>query len=53
MAGTTPVARGAPTFRESDGPLVARAALERDLLPSPQGRNRSYSDFVGDLEGWR
>ncbi|WP_351232259.1 hypothetical protein [Streptomyces sp. NPDC002133] len=43
---------GTPTFRESDGPLVARKALENGLIPSPQGTNRSYADFVGDLEAW-
>ncbi|MET7679264.1 hypothetical protein [Streptomyces sp. NPDC005423] len=44
---------GRPAFRESDGPLVAREALRHGLIPSPQGTNRSYTDFVGDLEEWR
>jgi hypothetical protein len=43
---------GVPQFRESDGPAVARAALERRLIPSPRGSNRSYDDFVSDLKDW-
>lgn len=43
---------GHPVFRESDGPAVARKALEHRLIPSPRGSNRSYADFVGDLTGW-
>ena len=43
---------GLPVFRESDGPAVAREALEHRLIPSPRGSNRSYRDFVGDLTGW-
>jgi hypothetical protein len=43
---------GLPVFRESDGPKVAREALEHRLIPSPRGTNRSYADFVGDLAGW-
>ncbi|MEV8549422.1 hypothetical protein AB0L04_06235 [Streptomyces glaucescens] len=42
---------GLPVFRESDGPKVAREALEHRLIPSPRGTNRSYADFVGDLAG--
>ncbi|WP_435128842.1 hypothetical protein [Actinacidiphila sp. bgisy144] len=43
---------GTPVFRESDGPAVARKALEHRLIPFPRGINRSYADFVGDLAGW-
>ncbi|MEU7027716.1 hypothetical protein AB0A60_13620 [Streptomyces sp. NPDC046275] len=43
---------GAPLFRESDGPLVAREALAHGLIGVPDGRNDSYSDFVRDLDGW-
>ncbi|EYT83892.1 hypothetical protein CF54_04560 [Streptomyces sp. Tu 6176] len=43
---------GSPTFRESDGPLVAREALTHGLITAPEGRNDSYSDFVRDLAGW-
>ncbi|MFB7244722.1 hypothetical protein ACFCYX_19945 [Streptomyces populi] len=43
---------GQPVFRESDGPTVARKALEHRLIPSPRGSNRSYADFVGDLSDW-
>ncbi|MEV8560613.1 hypothetical protein AB0478_29995 [Streptomyces sp. NPDC051917] len=43
---------GLPVFRESDGPAVARKALEHRLIPSPRGSNRSYADFVGDLARW-
>ena len=43
---------GSPTFRESDGPLVARKAVDHDLILSPDGTNRSYSGFLGDLEEW-
>ncbi|WP_306324413.1 hypothetical protein [Streptomyces venezuelae] len=43
---------GAPLFRESDGPLVAREALAHGLIDAPEGRNDSYSDFVRDLVGW-
>lgn len=43
---------GSPVFRESDGPAVARKALEHRLIPSPRGSNRSYADFVGDLTAW-
>jgi hypothetical protein len=43
---------GLPVFRESDGPEVAREALKHRLIPSPRGRNRSYSDFVGELNSW-
>ncbi|EGX59422.1 hypothetical protein SZN_13023 [Streptomyces zinciresistens K42] len=43
---------GQPVFRESDGPAVARKALEHRLIPSPRGGNRSYADFVGDLTHW-
>ncbi|MFJ8357847.1 hypothetical protein [Streptomyces sp. NPDC093984] len=43
---------GLPVFRESDGPAVARKALEHRLIPSPRGSNRSYADFVGDLSRW-
>lgn len=43
---------GSPQFRESDGPRIARAALEHGLLVSPVGTNRSYDDFLADLDGW-
>ncbi|NEC29037.1 hypothetical protein G3I20_21245 [Streptomyces sp. SID8111] len=43
---------GSPVFRESDGPAVARKALEHRLIPSPRGSNRSYADFVADLTAW-
>ncbi|MGA5066371.1 hypothetical protein ACPB9E_21855 [Streptomyces exfoliatus] len=43
---------GAPLFRESDGPLVAREALAHGLIAAPEGRNDSYSDFVRDLDSW-
>lgn len=43
---------GSPQFRESDGPLIARAALEHGLLVSPVGTNRSYDDFLADLDAW-
>ena len=43
---------GLPMFRESDGPAVARAALEHRLIPCPRGSNRSYADFVGGLTDW-
>ncbi|WP_308122532.1 hypothetical protein [Streptomyces sp. WAC04114] len=43
---------GLPVFRESDGPAVARKALEHRLIPTPRGGNRSYADFVGDLTDW-
>ncbi|NBM16764.1 hypothetical protein [Streptomyces sp. GC420] len=49
-AGRGPL--GLPVFRESDGPSVARKALEHRLIPSPRGSNRSYADFVGDLTRW-
>jgi hypothetical protein len=42
---------GTPMFRESDGPRVARAAYEHGLVGNPKGSNRSYDDFVADLEG--
>jgi hypothetical protein len=43
---------GLPVFRQSDGPAVAREALQHRLILSPRGSNRSYADFVGDLAGW-
>ncbi|MDT0426946.1 hypothetical protein [Streptomyces salyersiae] len=43
---------GSPTFRESDGALIAKEAYERGLLAKPQGRNRSYDDFVSELTTW-
>ncbi|MGP2440181.1 hypothetical protein [Streptomyces sp. JW3] len=43
---------GSPVFRESDGPAVAREALEHRLISSPRGANQSYDDFVADLVGW-
>jgi hypothetical protein len=43
---------GLPVFRESDGPEVARKALKHLLIPSPRGKNRSYSDFVRELNSW-
>ncbi|WOI62444.1 hypothetical protein [Streptomyces fradiae] len=43
---------GSPLFRESDGPLVARKALEHGLVPAHDGRNDSYTAFVEDLKGW-
>ncbi|MCT2590736.1 hypothetical protein LHJ74_12585 [Streptomyces sp. N2-109] len=43
---------GNPRFRESDGPLVAQAALDNGLLASPVGTNRSYGDFLADLDAW-
>lgn len=43
---------GAPPFRESDGPLVAREALAHGLIAAPEGRNDSYSDFVRDFDVW-
>ncbi|MEO3763423.1 hypothetical protein [Streptomyces sp. B8F3] len=43
---------GLPVFRESDGPSVARKALENDLISAPEGRNDSYNDFIEDLKGW-
>lgn len=43
---------GAPIFRESDGPLVARKALEHGLVHSPEGKNASYADFIDDLKNW-
>jgi hypothetical protein len=39
-------------FRESGGPSVAREALQHRLIPSPRGKNRSYSDFDGELKNW-
>ncbi|MFI0261452.1 hypothetical protein ACH4OW_20720 [Streptomyces sp. NPDC017056] len=41
-----------PRFRESDGPEIANAALGHGLLTSPDGSNRSYSEFVRDLATW-
>ncbi|EME97318.1 hypothetical protein H340_27096 [Streptomyces mobaraensis NBRC 13819 = DSM 40847] len=43
---------GSPRFRESDGPLVARAALEHGLIRAPEGENDSYMDFVEELRNW-
>ncbi|MEV3929379.1 MULTISPECIES: hypothetical protein [unclassified Streptomyces] len=43
---------GSPTFRESDGALIAKTAYERGLLAKPQGKNRSYDDFVAELTTW-
>ncbi|URN14980.1 MULTISPECIES: hypothetical protein [Streptomyces] len=43
---------GPPLFRESDGPLVARKALEHGLVPALEGRNDSYTAFVEDLKSW-
>ncbi|MFG3102821.1 hypothetical protein ACGFZL_20205 [Streptomyces sp. NPDC048182] len=42
----------APAFRESDGPLVMRKALEHHLIPTPKGKNDSYADFLADLRSW-
>lgn len=39
--GTLKNKLGSPTFRESDGALIAKAAYERGLLAKPQGRHRS------------
>lgn len=44
---------GTPTFRESDGPLIARKARELGLLRSPDGTNRSYDLLVESIEGWQ
>ncbi|MFH8748603.1 hypothetical protein ACH4GK_13175 [Streptomyces rimosus] len=41
-----------PRFRESDGPEIARMALDQGLLHRPDGANRSYSEFVRDLTAW-
>ncbi|MFK0256007.1 hypothetical protein [Streptomyces sp. NPDC090445] len=41
-----------PTFRESDGPLIAKAASAHGLLTSPVGRNSSHDDLVADLRHW-
>ncbi|MER5182661.1 hypothetical protein ABT009_30650 [Streptomyces sp. NPDC002896] len=43
---------GTPAFRESDGPLIARAALDHGLLTAPKGSNRSYDHFLEDLSEW-
>ncbi|MEV3872468.1 hypothetical protein [Streptomyces sp. NPDC049906] len=43
---------GSPVFRESDGPAVARRALEHGLVSVPEGRNDSYADFVEELASW-
>ncbi|MFF1962153.1 hypothetical protein ACFVW5_00770 [Streptomyces sp. NPDC058232] len=43
---------GVPAFRESDGPLIAKAAYEQGVLSAPNGKNRSYDDFVADLTKW-
>jgi hypothetical protein len=43
---------GSPQFRESDGPEIARAALQHGLLASPVGTNQSYDDFLDDLDAW-
>lgn len=42
----------APRFRESDGPRIAEAAKALGLLTRPDGRNRSYTDFVTELADW-
>lgn len=45
---------GSPKFREDDGPKVMAAACKHGLLVGPiHGSNRSYADFVSDLEPWR
>ncbi|WP_233580542.1 hypothetical protein [Streptomyces triticirhizae] len=42
-----------PSFRESDGPEILARGLANGLLDKPNGSNRSYSEFVGDLTRWR
>ncbi|WP_413801415.1 hypothetical protein [Streptomyces iranensis] len=44
---------GSPKFREDDGPKIMAAAREHHLLNGPHGSNRSYADFVADLDAWR
>ncbi|MEU1037606.1 hypothetical protein ACFYP4_01495 [Streptomyces sp. NPDC005551] len=41
-----------PAFRESDGPLIAKAASTHGLLTSPVGQNRSHADLLTDLRRW-
>ncbi|OEU96601.1 hypothetical protein AN216_20020 [Streptomyces oceani] len=43
---------GSPSFRESDGPAIAKKALEKGLLTAPVGRNTSHSDLVAELAHW-
>lgn len=40
-------------YRESDAPKVMRAAIvEGEVKPNIHGRNRSYMEFVQELQGW-
>ncbi|KUO03968.1 hypothetical protein AQJ67_14540 [Streptomyces caeruleatus] len=41
-----------PSFRESDGPLIAAAAAKHGLLTAPVGHNRSHADLVADFGRW-
>ncbi|KAB8171134.1 hypothetical protein FH609_000350 [Streptomyces sp. 3MP-14] len=41
-----------PSFRESDGPEVLARGLANGLLDKPNGSNRSYNEFIGDLTRW-
>lgn len=44
---------GKPTYREDDSPAVMQAALDLAVAPhSATGTNRSYSDFLADLDAW-
>ncbi|MFC5214738.1 hypothetical protein [Streptomyces coerulescens] len=41
-----------PSFRESDGPLIAAAAAKHGLLTAPVGHNRSHTDLLTDFGRW-
>ncbi|MFJ4680292.1 hypothetical protein [Kitasatospora sp. NPDC088783] len=44
---------GKPRYCETDSPAVMRAAVSTDPTPVKQvGTNRSYRDFLADLQGW-
>ncbi|MGW0773978.1 hypothetical protein ACWD01_10100 [Streptomyces sp. NPDC002835] len=44
---------GHPMYRESDAPLVMKAAVDHNLVNSCQAkRNQSYADFIEDLKRW-
>jgi hypothetical protein len=44
---------GKPIYREDDSPAVMQAALDLAVAPhSPTGTNRSYSDFLVDINAW-
>ncbi|WP_406401447.1 hypothetical protein [Streptomyces uncialis] len=41
-----------PPYEDADAPRIMEKAFEEGVLMEPEGRNRSYQDFIGELSSW-